>query len=514
MRPEIFMKSKKQGLLFGTVILLLSNIFVKGLGFFYRVVLVRILGTEGVGLIEMVTPLYAFLLVTAGMGIQLAVSQKTATESGRNNDREIAAIFRTAISMLFVSGLVVTLAAFFLSPFLIEYFAPDERIFACFRYILPAVFIISVASAYRGYFQGMRQISTLGASQSIEQTIRVIIGISLAIQFSGLSLEKAVTATSIASVLGETGGFIYLLLRMRNQIPPASDFSLPTAASLLRFGMPVTFSRLVISIIMMAQAFLIPIALQRAGYDVHSATEIYGRFAGVAMALLHLPGIFTTALAVSVMPAVAETGLSGGKLLSHRISNSLQAAMIFTLPGMMILNLFAGELCSWIFHNPQAAGILRILSLGGIFFYLQLTVISILQGLGEVRALLINSILSGVCLLTGIYTLASLPALGINGAAVAVNIAYITGFALNFLHLLRICRPRVKWSNIFFKPPLAICACIIAHKIASPYLAALLPGQEKMAVMAIMVLLLLIYFIILACTGGLSIGIWRRIFKK
>jgi len=511
------MVSKKQGLLFGTVILLLSNIFVKGLGFFYRVVLVRILGTEGVGLIEMVTPLFVFLLVSAGMGIQLAVSQKTATESGRNNDREIAGIFRTALSMLFISGLIVTMAAFFLSPLLIEHFAPDKRIFACFQAIIPAVFIISIASAYRGYFQGMRQISTLGASQSIEQTVRVVVGISLALQFSGLGLEKAVTATSIASVLGETAGFIYLLLRMRNQkqqMPPATNFSFPTAGRLLSFGMPVTFSRLVISMIMMAQAFLIPFALQRAGYDVHSATEIYGRFAGVAMALLNLPGIFTTALAVSVMPAVAETGITGGKLLSHRISNSLQATMIFTLPGMMILYLFAGELCAWIFHNPEAAGILRILSLGGIFIYLQVTVISILQGLGEVRALLINSILSGICLLTGIYTLASLPALGINGAAIAINIAYITGFALNFLHLLRICRPRIKWSNIFFKPPLALFFCIIVYKLGSPYLAAYSPGQEKMAVIAIILLLLIIYFIILACTGGLSIGIWRRIFKK
>jgi len=466
---------------------------------------------------EMVTPLYAFLLVSAGLGIHLAVSQKTASEAGRGSYGEVAGIFRTALSMLFVSGLFVTLAAFFLSPFLVEYFAPDKRIFACFQMVLPAVFIISIASAYRGYFQGMRQISTLGASQSIEQTIRVVVGITLAMEFSTLGLEKAVTATSIASVLGETAGFMYLLARMRGQkrqLPPTSTFSFPTAGRLLRFGMPVTFSRLVISMIMMLQAFLIPWALQRAGYDIHSATEIYGRFAGVAMALLHLPGIFTSALAVSVMPAVAETGLAGGKLLSHRISNSLQATMVFTLPGMLILNLFATELCTWIFNNPEAAGPLRILSIGGMFFYLQVTVISVLQGLGEVRALLINSILSGICLLTGIYTLTSLPALGINGAAIAVNIAYIAGFALNFIHLLRISHPVIKWSNIFFKPVLAALICVLAYKIGSPFIADSFPGQEKMAVVAIILLLLIIYFIILACTGGLSIGIWRRLIKK
>ena len=73
---------KKTGLFWGTVFLLASNIITKGLGFFYRVVLVRILGTEGVGLIEMVTPIFAFLLVVSGLGIQTALSQKIAAKRG------------------------------------------------------------------------------------------------------------------------------------------------------------------------------------------------------------------------------------------------------------------------------------------------------------------------------------------------------------------------------------------------------------------------------------------------
>ena len=42
---------KAQGLFLGTLLLLISNIIVKGLGFFYRVALVRLLGAEGIGLV-------------------------------------------------------------------------------------------------------------------------------------------------------------------------------------------------------------------------------------------------------------------------------------------------------------------------------------------------------------------------------------------------------------------------------------------------------------------------------
>ena len=57
--------AEKTGLFWGTILLLGSNIIVKGLGFFYRVILVRLLGVEGVGLIEMAAPIYSFLLVLA-----------------------------------------------------------------------------------------------------------------------------------------------------------------------------------------------------------------------------------------------------------------------------------------------------------------------------------------------------------------------------------------------------------------------------------------------------------------
>ena len=59
----------REGLLYGTIILLMSNFLIKCLGFFYRVFLVRVLGTEGIGLIEMVTPFYTFIIVITTWGI-------------------------------------------------------------------------------------------------------------------------------------------------------------------------------------------------------------------------------------------------------------------------------------------------------------------------------------------------------------------------------------------------------------------------------------------------------------
>ncbi len=475
------MTGKKQGLWLGTLWMLISNAIVKGLGFFYRVVLVRLLGAEGMGLIEMVTPLYSFLLVLGGLGIQPALSQKIAQNENKNLE-----YLYTGRCIMLGSGLLLTILGYLLCDIIVGIFAPDPRIYACFRAILPAVSIISIASAYRGWFQGMRQISVIGGSQTIEQAIRVISGIYLAACMLGLPLSQAVSAASLATICGELSGFLLLLFMFWQQTRHIefrpNRFSPAIAKELLRYGLPITAGRLVNSGILLAQAFLIPWALQHAGWDMRGATEIYGRFSGVALALLHLPGVFTAALSVSVLPAVAETlQASSNYLLQKRIYQSLSATVIFTLPGMAILYLFADELTTWIFDNPLAAPILRILAIGGIFWYLQVTLLSILQGMGAARQVLYSNIFSGILMLLGIILLVPLPRLGILGAALAADFAWCFAMAYNAWRIKSLASIQIPWKKICFKPCLALAAALIVwtgfqpmlqHAVEQPQIAA------------------------------------------
>ncbi|MCL1874391.1 MAG: polysaccharide biosynthesis protein [Clostridiales bacterium] len=507
----------KQGLLFGTVALLLSNIFVKGLGFLYRVILVRLIGTEGMGLVEMVNPLFGFVLVIGGWGIALAVSKMTAEAEARGQTVQVRKIFSSALITLIISGLLISFLTWALSPFIIKNFAPDPRIRYCFQLLIPSIFIICVASAFRGFFQGMQRITAIGNSQSIEQAVRFIVGILLASQFISAGVVKASGAIAIGTLAGETAGLIYLVSlfwRQRSlmQINGLS-FSPKVAAKLISFGTPVTFYRVVSSAIMMLQAFLIPLALQRAGLSVSAATAAYGCFSGVAVALLHLPGVFTSALSVSVLPAVAESN-ANPNLLQHRISNSLQATTVFTLPGMVLLNIFAAPLCSLIFHNSDAALPLQILTWGGIFIYMQVTLISILQGLGHLGILLRNNIISGGITLGLVYLLTANSGWGIRGTALASTLGALLGFALNFSYLLRREKLQINWSNVFLKPLGACALAFGAVHLFSKFSGLLINSGSKLGVIILMVFFIGVYFAALSLCGGLSIGVWRRLIKR
>lgn len=74
--------------------------------------------------------------------------------------------------MLLISGIFITGLAYLLAPWLIANFAPDNRIILCFKAAASNHYHLH-RFAFRGLFQGNKQVSTLGMSQNIEQIIRV-----------------------------------------------------------------------------------------------------------------------------------------------------------------------------------------------------------------------------------------------------------------------------------------------------------------------------------------------------
>ena len=459
---------RPRGLVYGTALLLVSNIFVKGLGFFYRVALVRLLGAEGIGLVEMVTPIYSFLLVLAGLGLQPALAQCVAGSGGPR----AGLYFRAALLTLTLSGLLMTVLAGLFSPWLAQYFATDDRIALSLRLVLPAILIISLASAWRGWFQGRRELGALGMSQNIEQVLRVVLGLLLVRSLLGRGLVTAAAGVSLATVVGELAGFIYLIVRRLLQGRARGSGSgwgheqdgywsasqlLAAARQLLSYGMPITGGRLVNSVIMLLQAYLIPFCLQQAGYSIPAATEIYGRFSGVALTLLHLPGVFAAALATAVMPAVAQN-MRQPQALRLCIVRPLQATIICTLPSMAVLLVYAAPLCAGLFNNAPAAPILRWLCLGGVFFYMQFTLAAVLQGLGEVRRLLVNNLAAGIVLLLGIVLLVPLPGLGVYGAAIAADLSWLCGFVLHLDAVRRRVGLSLPWGRLLGLPLLGVGA--------------------------------------------------------
>ena len=77
----------------GTLILTLTGLLSRVIGFFYRIYLSRLFGEEGMGIYQLLSPVLALSFSLCAAGIQTAISKYVAASVQRETARTAIAIF-------------------------------------------------------------------------------------------------------------------------------------------------------------------------------------------------------------------------------------------------------------------------------------------------------------------------------------------------------------------------------------------------------------------------------------
>ena len=449
----------RQSFIIGAIILVVASFFNRIIGFIYRVWAVRIVGAEGIGLYEMVFPVYIMVLVITTAGIPYAISKLVSTYSARGNMAAAIKIFKISLLFLFASGIFFSISMYALYPILKEYAFPDPRVGMIFKTMIPAIFFISVSSAFRGFFQGMQQMVPTAITQTVEQLVRVFVGLAAAGYMMNYGLEYAVTGLALGMVAGELVGLIVVVVIYYFKGPRLSlsgESNLNTfdiLKDIHRLSVPITFTRVLASIIMAIEAMMLPKRLQVAGLTVSEAATVYGQYSGMALSLLVLPTVLTISLTVTLTPAISEAVAQNNRyLISSLIHKSLKLTILIGIYSGIIFYSFGPELTKVLFNNADAGNILRFLAVGCIFLYLQQTTMGVLQGLGEVKVIFFNSLIGGTVRLIGIYYLTSIPQYGIYGALLTLIVSFVIMAFLNIISISKITGLNILLQQHLFRP--------------------------------------------------------------
>jgi len=452
----------RQSFLHGTLVLLAASLFNRILGFAYQILLIRLILPEGLGLINMVYPIYVLVLVLAMAGIPVAISKLVAEEMAAGNVRGAHRIFKLCLVVLTVNSIILSTLCFLGTPFLVEHVFPNPKVHSIFLSLLPGIIIATVCSAFRGYFQGLQQMAPTALTQALEQTIRVICGLTLATLLLPRGLEYAAAGASMGVVAGELAGLSLMLLIYRKRRLPVTGAEVPaepvirSSLRILNLAVPVTLTRFISTALMSVDAVLIPLRLQANGLGLNEATSTFGQFVGIAQSLLFTPGIITISLATALIPAISDAlALNRQELVRSRCEEAVRVTLLAGLPCAAVLFLLSEELCGLIFGYPEAGAGLKILALGGPFLYLQQTTTGILQGLGQAYRPFVNLVLASIFKITCIYYLTALPRLGIRGTAAALVVGFVLMAWLNLTDLRRLTGFRLEASSYLPKALLA-----------------------------------------------------------
>ena len=157
-------------LIAGTLFLTAAGFLSRILGFFYRIYLSRAIGAEGLGIYQMVFPVYGICFSLCAGSIQTAISRFTAANREQAK-RTILCGFIISFSIsLVLSALIRSRSEFLAVHILME---PE-----CAP-LLPALALAlpftSLHACVCGYFYGKEQVSVPAIAQLVEQCVRIFI---------------------------------------------------------------------------------------------------------------------------------------------------------------------------------------------------------------------------------------------------------------------------------------------------------------------------------------------------
>lgn len=412
--------SRKHAILKGTFILTATGFATRFMGFFYRIFLSHTFGEEGVGLYQLVFPVYAlgFSLTTAG--IQLALSRCVAryvTQGRKKDARELLlsslaiTLLLSCISTLFIQRYAVTLAAEVLH---------DPRcadLLVILSYALP---FAAVHSCICGYYFGLKQTGIPAVSQLIEQTARILgvyllylYGVRHNIQFSiAIAVVGLVAGEVISSVfcLNAITGKDGLNTRLHPDLPSC----LRHTRELLVLSVPLTASRVLLNILQSIEAISIPLRLQAYGMSTKEALSTYGVLTGMALPCILFPSAITNSVSTMLLPTVAEIQAAGNSKEMERLIKKVTYSCIFLGSACCVFLLCFGK---WfgnvLFHSPMAGNFIITLAWMCPFLYTNNTLLSMINGIGKTTlSFFINTLSLGIRIIS---VLLLIPLTGIQG---------------------------------------------------------------------------------------------------
>ena len=235
-RKKIRGGSRGQSLVQGAAILTFGTILVKVIGAIFKIPLGNVIGEAGMGYFSAAYALYLPVYTLSAAGFPSALARQVAENTAMGRYKDARKVHRVAQRVFLFTGILgfIAMAA---GGFIYINFVDKDSIYSVLA-MSPSVFFCCMMASYRGYYEGLRNMTPTAVSQVIEALGKLFIGLGLAIGIMKYgeftfrteltaygttvgSLEEARVASypfaaagSLAGIaLGSLAGLIYMLIR-------------------------------------------------------------------------------------------------------------------------------------------------------------------------------------------------------------------------------------------------------------------------------------------------------------
>ena len=420
-------------ILTGAFVLSIANITTRVMGFFYRIYLSRVFGSEGMGIIQLTGPVSAMVFSLSAAGMQTAISKCVSAVSGSESKRRRRYLFYGVTFVLITSSL----CSFFVyqyADFLANRFLSEIRTAPLLKVLALSFPLSAVHACLNGYFLGRQRTVIPAVSQFAEQLVRIAVVYICCTSFLATNDIPQLVFTAWGVLLGEAGALAVAFLSLFFGKPKSeSKFRLTehpankeksALAALLKMALPLNANRLTVNFLQSIEAIRIPMMLELYGLSSKAALSTYGILTGMALPVLFFPGAFTGAVSAMLLPTVSEAHSRGDKARIKTVT--VNATFFVVFAGLffgILFFMFSDFLGTHVFHEPLAGVYIRALCLICPFMYINGIFTGILQGLGRAMDIFFINVTGLLLRLSFVFFV--IPAYGIRGYLIGILVSQL-----------------------------------------------------------------------------------------
>ena len=401
----------KEGFAQGIFAMMTSQVVVKVLGLFYKLYLTNRsgFGDEGNAIANAGFQVYALMLSITAIGIPGAISKIIAKKLSIGDHRGANKILKMSLMIFATVGLVGSYFLYsFADTFANQYLHIKEAKLSIIA-LSPSIFLVSVISVLKGYFNGRESIKTTAKAQGIDQFVNTILTIStielMVFITKKTNTERMAAISNLSTTFGNIAELTYLIKEyikikpeIKKEILSSADIENTRIKVLLKeiakVAIPISLTALIMSISKNIDSTTIVKELSNVvGYK--EAKKQYGILSGKVDPLINLPLSFNMAIITALLPSISATNGNADKI-NKRIFQSYFIGMAISFPILFIYMCYPNEILNLLFPNATSGWkILRVSAISIIFITLEQINNTILEGL-EKPFVPIISILIGV----------------------------------------------------------------------------------------------------------------------
>ncbi len=448
------------------IILTLTTLFMRSVGFIFNIYIAKKVGSETIGVFQLVMSVYLFAITFATSGISLACTCIVSEELEKKNYNLVIKTVKLCIVYSVILGAFCALLLVLFSPTICTTWLKNKITITPIYSMALGLPLIAFSSVIGSFLNAVGKPFKNSISQIAEFIVKIVSTLILLKLYFSSEISNICTILILADVISEVASFVLNIIFYhieKNKIFVNRNIVKNQSKKILKIAFPVAITSYIRSGLSSFKQFLIPISLERSGLSYSLAISNYGVINGMVMPILMFFTVFIIPFSNLLIPEfsrlLAGKNYNRMKTVTEIIFKNIFIFSIF-IAGTLLF--FSSEISYLIYQNFECSNWIKILSPLVIFMYIDNIIDNLLKGINEQFKVMCCNILDLVVTITILYFV--VPIIGMNGYILSIYVSEILNFTISMFQFKNRIPFKISFKKYIVLP---IIACICSYLITS-----------------------------------------------